>query len=360
MLYWDRVENWNLLSDYENFRFVGVNPCGEEPLPNGGSCLLGSLNLSEFVIAPFTQNARFDIEKFGEAVRIATRGLNEVLDEGMPLHPLQVQRDSAHDWRQIGLGIMGLADMLVKLGVTYGSTKSLAICEMIAFELLNKSVYESAMLAKEEGAFPMFDLDKLRKSPFYMQNIHGDVKEVVEKYGMRNSQLLTIAPTGSISTMFGISGGIEPIFAKSYNRTTESLHNETVVYKVYTPIVKEYMDKHNITDEKDLPDYFVESHQIDSRNRIEMQSVWQHFIDASISSTINLPESATIEDIEDIYMYAWQMGLKGITVYRDNCSRSGILTTSDEEDEQSDYEDEQIIDDESAKQYVATAQDCNT
>jgi ribonucleoside-diphosphate reductase alpha chain len=168
----------------------------------------------------------------------------------------------------------------------------------------------------------MFDYDAVNSSPM-MQVIGHQVG------GLNNSQLLTIAPTGSISTMLGISGGIEPIFANSYTRKTQSLHSEDVFYKVYTPIVKEYMDAHNLKDESELPSQFVIASDISPRDRINCQAAWQKWIDASISSTINLPNSATVEDVEDIYMYAWERGLKGVTVYRAGCAREGILVTDE-------------------------------
>ena len=161
---------------------------------------------------------------------------------------------------------------------------------------------------------------------------HSGCFEAAKRYGIRNGQLLTIAPTGSLSNVLGISGGIEPIFANSYTRKTETLHEEDTYYKVYTPIVKEYMDKHGITDEKDLPEYFVTAPEIPYEERIKMQAVWQRHIDNSISSTVNLPESATVEDIMDLYMKAWENGLKGITVFRDNCKRVGVLTTTKKEE----------------------------
>lgn len=189
----------------------------EEPLTSGGSCLLGYINLSEFVIEPFCKNATFDTNKFKICVRESVITLNQVLDYCLNLHPLQEQKISVDRYRQIGLGVML-------------------------------------------------------------------IKELVKLYELRNSQLLTIPTTGSISTILGISGGIEPIFK------TESLHDEEVYYKVYTPIVKEYMDLKNITDEKDLPDIFVTAMNLDYEGRIKMQQVWQRYIDASISSTINLPQ----------------------------------------------------------------------
>lgn len=301
----------------------------EEPLPPGGSCLLSSLNLSEFVIAPFTKEARFDFNKFDYTIKHIIRAMNDVLDEGLPLHPLEEQRESVADWRQIGVGIMGLGDMLIKMNLAYGSTKSLMFCEILAHRMLNESVRASAMLAKEKGAFPKFDLAKTLQSHFFYQNIDSEVTELVKEYGLRNSQLLTIAPTGTISNLLGITGGIEPIFEKSYTRKTESLGDGDVSYKIYTPIVREYMDKFSITSEEDLPDTIVTSSMLDWHNRIEMQAVWQRYIDASISSTVNLPNSTTVEEVFNLYMYAWKMGLKGITIFRSGCSRMGILTTDE-------------------------------
>lgn len=327
MLFWDRIENWNLLSGFEDFQYAGVNPCAEEPLPAGGSCLLGSLNLAEFV----DKQGNFDFDSLCEAVYVATVALNEVLDEGLPLHPLQEQRDSVRDWRQIGLGIMGLADMLIKMGVTYGSDESIALCKDISYCILNSAIYTSANLAAINGVtFPKYDYNKLSKSQFYIDNISDDNKMYIEKYGLYNSQLLTIAPTGTLSTMLGISGGIEPIFANYYERKTESLYGEDKYFKVYTSIVKDYMEKNNIKDESQLPEYFVTSADIKPINRIKMQAAWQKYIDASISSTINLPNEATIEDIESIYMDAYKYGLKGITVFRNGCRRAAILSTNDD------------------------------
>lgn len=324
-LFWDRIEKYNLLECVDDFKYAGVNPCAEEPLPAGGSCLLGSLNLAEFV-----KDGIFDYADFKRAVRVAVDGLNDVLDEGLPLHPLKEQRDSVRDWRQIGLGIMGLADMLIKLGVTYGSEESIDICDSIGYALATVAIHESANLAYKYGSFPKFTED-VYKSKFY--DSHKLLSRPLTLRPLRNSQLLTIAPTGTLSTMLGISGGIEPIFANSYTRKTESLHGEDVEYKVYTPIVEKYMKEHNITKEEDLPSFFVTSANIPHRNRIDMQAIWQRHIDASISSTVNLPNSATVEDIKDLYIYAWKKGLKGITVFRDGCKRAGILTTNNNTNE---------------------------
>lgn len=323
MLFWDRISNWNLLSGYDDFSYAGVNPCAEEPLPAGGSCLLGSINLAQFV----DENGNFDYEDLGEATFAATVALNDILDEGLPLHPLQEQRESVDDWRQIGLGVMGIADMLIKMNVTYGSDESIKLCSDIAYCILNSAIYASANLAALYDTFPKYDYAKLCKSKFYQNNISEQNKIYIRENGLRNSQLLTIAPTGTLSTMLGISGGIEPIFANYYTRTTESLYEESKDFKIYTPIVKRYMDSHGLNDDSQLPEYFVTSSDISPINRVRMQAAWQQYIDASISSTVNLPNEATVEDVEQIYLNAAKFGLKGITVFRNGCRRASVLTT---------------------------------
>ena len=334
ILFWDKIENNHLLSADKEFKYAGVNPCAEEPLPAGGSCLLGSINLSEFVTEPFTQHATFDNDKFKECVRDCVVGLNEVLEEGLLLHPLQQQKESVSKYRQIGLGVMGIADMLIKLNIRYGSEEAVKLCEELSNMMLNEAVKQSALLAKEYGPFEKYNEEVIFNSKFFINNISDEVKELVREYGLRNSQLLTIPPTGSISTMLGISGGIEPIFNLSYFRKTESVHDEDVVYKVYTQVVKEYMDINGISNEEDLGDIFVTAMNLKAEERIKMQGAWQKNIDASISSTINLPNEATIEDVYDIYVNAWKNDLKGITIYRDGCKRSGILTNEKPKEEE--------------------------
>lgn len=325
ILFWDNIERYHLLSEDKEFKYAGVNPCAEEPLPPGGSCLLGSINLAEFVVEPFTNNAIFDIQKFKNTVADCIIGLNEVLDEGLELHPLKEQKESVRQYRQIGLGVMGIADMLIKLNIRYGSKKSIDLCEKIAKIMLNSAVKQSALLAKELGSYEKYNKEAIFKSDFFINNIDEDVKELIKEYGLRNSQILTIPPTGSISTMLGISGGIEPMFNTSYIRKTESLHDEDVFYKVYTPIVKEYMDINDILDDNNLPDIFETAMTLKPEERIRMQEAWQKYIDASISSTINLPYEATVDDVYNIYVSAWKHKLKGVTIYRDGCKRSGIL-----------------------------------
>lgn len=321
MLFWDRINNWNLLSCDDEFEYAGTNPCAEEPLPAGGSCLLGSINLAEFAC-----DTGFDFESFKHCVKSSVIALNEVLDEGLPLHPLKEQRESVYDWRQIGLGIFGLADLLIKLGIKYGSPEAIDLCDMIGHTMADMAIKTSAVLAKEYGIYPKYKPEAVEQSAFYSKNALGETKELVESFGLRNSQLLTIAPTGSLSTMLGVSGGIEPIFANYYTRKTESLKGHDEYYKVYTPIVKEYMDKHGLKDDSELPDYFVTAQTLDYKNRIYMQSIWQSHIDASISSTVNVPNDFTVEQVEGLYMTAWDAGLKGVTIFRDGCKRAGILT----------------------------------
>ncbi len=333
-LFWDRISSWNLLSEFPNFEYAGTNPCAEEPLPAGGSCLLGSINLSAFV-----KDKKFDEEEFAQAVRICVRGLNDVLDEGLPLHPLQEQRDSVRDWRQIGLGIMGLADMLISMELVYGSKEAIDVCNRIGFLMADTAISESAIMAKEQGAFPLCEIDNIIKSPYFQENTTDETRELVEKYGMRNSQLLTIAPTGTLSTMLGISGGIEPMFATHYTRRTVSLHGQDEYYLVYPPLVQNYIDANGLKDDESLPDYFVTAQNLNYKQRLNMQGTWQMHIDASISSTVNLTEDFPEEEVYNLYMYAWQIGCKGVTVFRDGCKRLGILSTKEKEKEKPKHEE---------------------
>jgi ribonucleoside-diphosphate reductase alpha chain len=325
ILFWDNICNYNLLSNNKDFKYAGTNPCAEEPLPAGGSCLLSSINLSAFV----SEDGKFDFDDFYRVVDIGVNYLNEVLEEGLMLHPLQEQRDSVAKWRQIGLGVMGVADMLIKMHLRYDSDEAIEHCRDVSMGMANHAMYVSARIASHKGMYPGCTAN-IESTSFFKANADTVTRNVVERYGMANSQLLTIAPTGTISTMLGISGGIEPIFAKSYRRKTESLHGETQYYDVLTPIYKEYAEKHGLTVNDKFPEWFVDSSEINYNKRIEMQSAWQKGIDASISSTVNLPNSATIEDVKNIYFNAWKCGLKGITVYRSGCKREGVLVSEED------------------------------
>ena len=331
-LFWDRIQNYNLCSDIPEYRLESTNPCAEEPLPPGGACLLGSLNLSEFV----GSDKFIKIDELKEAICIAVRGLNTVLDEGIERHPLPLQRQMARDWRQIGLGIFGLADMLIKMEVRYDSDEAIELCSCLAHIIAETAIMESNRLAIEYGAFPKCDNEAICNSEF-IQNLelNPGKRESILTYGLRNSAILTIAPTGSLSTMFGVSGGIEPIFSNSYTRKTESLNGQYTYYKVYTPVVEQYMREHGVKEEAELPPYFVTAHDIDPLLRVKMQATWQECIDASISSTVNLKHDATPSDVFNVYLKAWELGCKGVTVYRDGCARTGILTTDNKNPEES-------------------------
>ena len=331
ILYWDRIQGYNLL-DNTDFKYAGVNPCAEEPLPAGGSCLLGSINLSEFVLDPFTTNARVDYDALEEAVFVAVAGLNQVLIEGLELHPLEEQRETVRDWRQIGLGTMGLADMLIKLGVTYGSAQSITVIGNVYRTIAASAVLQSLEFAKAHGCYKKCDCEALADSKF-IQNLHLPqvTLDDIRKYGLYNSQLLTCAPTGSIGTMLEISTGVEPNFALHYTRRTQSLDGKDTYYQVNARIVEDYI---KATGNTELPDYFVTSADIKPIDRIKVQAELQRYIDASISSTINLPKEATVEDVYNIYLDAWKYGLKGVTVYRSGCKREGILTTEEKKPEE--------------------------
>ena len=332
ILYWDNINKYNLLSEYiknGEFEYAGVNPCAEEPLPAGGSCLLGAINLSEFVEAPFTENAAFDIPEFKKAVRIAVRALNDVLDEGLELHPLEIQRKTVSEWRQIGLGIMGFADMLIKMGIAYGSEESLRMIDIIGKHMNEAGLLASSELAEEKGSFNKFDPDWILDSNF-MKHIDKTVAYTVSEKGLRNSQLFTIAPTGTISTMLGVSGGVEPIFDVQYTRTTKSLHGEDVTYKVITPIVEQCMKAKGVIR---YPKEVQWSKTINPFYRVDVQAQWQIYIDASISSTINLPQDTTVEEVEQLYKYAYDTGCKGLTIFRDGCARTAILNSGSAKEE---------------------------
>lgn len=293
------------------------------------------MNLSEY----YNKNLNiFEYSKFGRDVRTAVRYLNEVLDEGQELHPLQEQRDTVKELRQIGLGFMGLADLFIKMGIEYGSSKSIEVCHHIGYIMIYNAIRESVDLAAEKGEFEKCNPIKIMNSDFWKHNIGEnpwisdiDKKSLVEdmmENGIRNSQLLTCAPTGTISTILNISGGIEPMFALHYTRTTKSLYGKDKTYTVYPNAVKDYMETANIDkldSTHELPFFMVTSRDIPWVNRINVQAAWQEHIDASISATINLPEDTTVAEIADLYTIAHENGLKGITIYRENCKRTAIL-----------------------------------
>lgn len=323
--------NYNLMEFCDDYQIETCNPCGEQPLPKHGACNLGSINLSEFVVAPFTKHAQFDSSAFVEAIYIAIEALDEVLDENIPNHALDKQREMAYNYRNLGLGIMGAHDCMIKMGITYGSQESKDFMDWVMKLMFRNAVCASAYLAAQKGRFPKYSdavLDSaIIKNHFTEQEL---VELGIREHGLRNCSLLSIAPSGSIGTMLNISTGCEPLFMISYQRKTESLKGEDHYYTVYSGIAQEYVDKFN-TDT--LSSYFNTAADIEWKDRVDLQSVLQKHVDTAISSTVNLPHDITLEEVEQLYLYAWEKKLKGITIYRDGCARTGILTDGSKKEE---------------------------
>ena len=256
-----------------------------------------------------------------------------MLFEGFRLHPLDEQQESVRDYRQIGLGTMGLGDMLIKLGIKYGSEESVKIIDVIYRHIATSAVIQSLELAKAHGCYKKCNTEKLTESNFIKNlNLPTATLDEIKEYGLYNSQLLTCAPTGSIGTMLEVSTGIEPNFALSYTRRTQALDGKDTYYNVHAKIVDDYLKANGLETSDNLPDYFITSSEIAPLDRIKVQGMLQRYIDASISSTINLPKEATVDDVYDIYYNAWKYGLKGVTVYRSGCMREGILPTETKDD----------------------------
>lgn len=328
-IFTNRFRNYNLMEFCDDYQIETCNPCGEQPLPKHGACNLGSLNLSKFVKYPFEKTAYFDIKAFRKAVKIAVEALDTVVDENIKNHPLKEQAEMAKNYRNIGLGIMGLHDMLIKMGYTYGNEHSFKIVHNIMHSMFDEAVKTSALLAANKGVFPAYN-ENLLKSEILNSRVEEETLELVEKYGLRNCSLLSIAPTGSIGSLLDVSTGCEPFYDFTYIRKTEGLNGEEPkYYKVDSGIVKEYRKVTNTKDEP-LPEYFVTASQIHWKDRIIIQGIMQNCVDTAISSTINLPKETTLEEIEELYLTAWSAGLKGVTIYREGCKREGILSKEEQ------------------------------
>lgn len=310
------------------FNGVITAQCGEQPLPKHFACNLGSLNLAEFVNNPFTSNSKFDYDDFKKSVKIAIESLDILIDKNANFHPLKEQTENSLNYRNVGLGVFGYADMLMMLQIRYGSKEAQEFTDTLFDVLFKTAVRASCNLAKTKGKFPKYS-NKIWESAILKNHFTDTEIEEMKKCGLRNCSLISIAPTGSIATMLGRSGGCEPEFAISYKRKTESLNNgENKYYDVFCLTAQEYLNK---TQDEMLPDYFVSSNDINPNDRIEIQAIMQNHVDTAISSTINLPNAVTVDTIEHIYLNSWKKGLKGVTIYRDGCKRSGILTTSNSE-----------------------------
>ncbi|MEE8885014.1 MAG: adenosylcobalamin-dependent ribonucleoside-diphosphate reductase [Eubacteriales bacterium] len=333
-IFTNRFRNYNIMEKDPAYQIESCNPCGEQPLPAGGACNLASINLSAYVVNPFEKDAYLNMSKEDgvlAAVDTMVEALDEVLDENLANHPLEKQREMARDYRNVGLGIMGMGDMLIMLGLTYGSKASLKFMDDTMNQIYRQAVLTSNRLAKEKGKFPKYT-EAVWDSEIMRSHFSDEEISELKKDGIRNCSLLSIAPSGSIATMLNISTGSEPNFAFHYMRKTESLNGDVpTYYKVYTGIAEKYMKhigagkKENVKN-PELPDCFVAAGDIPWKQRVDMQAVLQKHVDTGISSTVNLPENATVEDVMNLFIYAWKKGCKGITVFRDNCRRIGILT----------------------------------
>ena len=270
-----------------------------------------------------TRNVSLDIASLEKVTRYAVRFLDDVLTWNKGRHPLREQEEAALRGRRIGLGLMGLADMLCKLTLRYDSDAGIEFAERTVEQIKLWAYDESANIAAERGPFPVFEASKHLENRFF-KDFSDELIEKIEKNGLRNITLLTIPPTGSIAAMAGVTSGIEPIFDINYVRRSESLSES--VFKVEHPLVAEYRKITESRKEDPLPSHFVTAHAITPEKRILMQAALQKHIDQAISSTINLPKDTPVETIENIYRMAWEQGLKGITVYREG-SREGVLLT---------------------------------
>ena len=344
---------WSTMSKYSPSNYVGkpiicTNPCAEVPLEDGGACNLGSLNLSCFIENGYEANAKINWDKLAESTAILIRFLDNVVTWNEDLNALEKQKVAARETRRLGLGIMGIADMLNQLGLGYDSKEGIAIITQAMEFITNAAFQASASLAGEKGASPIYSEEEYMKCPFIEAALSKETQSLIRENGIRNIAIMSIAPTGSISNIIkgiqvggknyiGVSGGVEPIFALYYTRRTESF-KKNEFYKVFHSTVQAYIDKMDLREELEaadkiediLPDYFLRTaHHIKPDKRVEIQGLIQRYIDHSISSTINLPEDVQPEVISDIYLKAWKFFLKGVTIYRDG-SRFPILSTETE------------------------------
>ena len=303
-----------------------TNPCGEIPLPPYGACNLGSINLTAFIRHPFTKGANLDEHALGETVEVAVRFLDNVID--ISRFPLDSQAEQARGTRRIGLGITGLADMLVMSGLHYDSDAGRSAAAS-AMRVIRDAAYASSIrLAEEKGAFPLLDRQKYLQAPF-IHRLPGALKSKIADIGIRNSHLLAIAPTGTISLLAGnVSSGIEPIYAFEADRSVRDSDLQMHRFAVRDPAYDLWLAGDH--EKKPLPEYFVTADALPPRAHLKMQSCLQGYVDNAISKTVNLPESATVDDVAEIYSSAHALGIKGCTVFRPGALRGQVLRSRDE------------------------------